>query len=90
MTAFFRKRKITNKEYADIIETLTPSEYRLYEVMIKGYRASEAAKCLSLKKTTVDSYLKTIYRKLDVRSIVEMIITYGPAYNAINNYEQEQ
>ena len=90
MTAFMRKRKITNEEYSKIIETLTPSEYRLYEVMIKGYRASEAAKWLNMKKSTVDSNLNVIYKKLDVRSMVEMIITYGPAYNVINNCEQEE
>ena len=89
MADSLRRRKITKEGYFQIIKSLTPSEYRVYEEMVKGYRASEAAKRLNLKKSTVDSYLKVIYKKLDVVSIVEMIITYGPIYNVINTDELE-
>ena len=89
MADSLKRRKITKEEYSEIIETLTPSEYQLYEEMVKGYRTSEAAKRLKLKKSTVDSYLKVIYKKLNIHSMVEMIITYGPIYNVMNTDELE-
>lgn len=82
--------KISIKEYESIISTLTPSEKKVYNEMIQGFNATETANRLSLKKSTVDSYLKTIYKKLNVHSIVEMITSYGNTFNYINNVNTEE
>ena len=46
------------------------------------------AKRLNLKKATVDSYLKVIYKKLKVHTKVELIVTYGPIFNTVNIDEE--
>ena len=79
--------KLTEEEYREIISTLTPSELRVYNEMVRGFKAAETAERLNLKKYTVDSYLKVIYKKLNVHTVVEMILTYGPMFNKINNNE---
>lgn len=88
MSDSMKRRKMTAEEYFETVSMLTPSEYRLYEEMVKGYRAREAAKRLNLKKATVDSYLKVIYKKLKVHTKVELIVTYGPIFNTVNIDEE--
>lgn len=74
-------------EYNKSVSKLTPSETRVYVELVKGYNSREIAKRLRLKKSTIDSYLKIIYKKLNVHSIVELIMKYGITFNYIDGIE---
>lgn len=65
---------------ADVSETAGPLTRREREVMdhaLQGASAREIAEALVLAERTVETHLASIYRKLDVRSRVELIKRYG-------------
>lgn len=79
------KRKIEAEEYKKVIDSLTQSELKVYDLVVQGYNVKEMNKRLNLKESTIKSYLKSIFKKLNVHSKVELIITYGSIYNSLNN-----
>ena len=85
----FPKYKMTLEEYKDIISTLTPQELKVYNEVVRGYNVEEIAKKLNLTKNTINSYMKPIFKKLDVHSKVELIVTYGNIYNLVNNVNDD-
>lgn len=54
------------------MEVLTPGERRVMQVIIDGASTREAARCLKISEKTVESHVQSIYRKLDVRSRVQL------------------
>ena len=52
---------------------LSARELGIIRLVSKGYTSAEAADILSLKYNTVSSYIKNIYRKLDVNSRCEAV-----------------
>jgi len=79
------KYKMALDEYEEIISTLTPQEKKVYSEVVQGYKVDEISKKLKLTKNTINSYMKEIFKKLDVHSKVELIITYGNIFNLVND-----
>lgn len=92
MLKFFNKKQSRNlpnckmsvEEYNEIISLLTPQEKKVYSEVVQGYNVEEISKKLKLTKNTINSYMKVIFKKLNVHSKVELIITYGNIYNIVN------
>lgn len=63
----------TPKKHIPDIQTLTPRELEILKLINKGYTSKEVADILSLKYNTVASYVKSVYRKLNVNSRCEAI-----------------
>jgi DNA-binding NarL/FixJ family response regulator len=55
-----------------LLRRLTPREVEVVALVARGYRNGEIAQHLMLSTHTVKSYLRDIYRKLEVRSRVEL------------------
>src|SRR5690606_9271035 len=53
-------------------DALTPREREVTSLVARGLTDAEIARELSLSQHTVKQYLKTIYRKIGVRSRVEL------------------
>lgn len=53
--------------------SFTKREMDVLKMISKGYSTSEASEMLQLKYNTVSSYIKTIYRKLNVNSRCEAV-----------------
>lgn len=64
---YFRKRAKTRSE----IVRLSPRESEVLTLLAKGYSNKEIADKLSLTLETIHSYLKSVYRKMHVRSRAE-------------------
>jgi len=77
------------EEYKDAISTLTPQELKVYNEVVQGYNTEEISKKLKLTKNTVNSYMKPIFKKLNVHSKVELIIAYGNIYNLVNDVNND-
>ena len=56
-----------------VVELLTPREQEVMQLIIDGKTNREIADVLVLAEATVKSYIKNIYRKLNVRSRVQAI-----------------
>lgn len=61
------------KVNAKLIESLTPREHELVQLLADGYRYKEIADKLSLSVETVRSYIRAIYSKLQVHSRTEAL-----------------
>jgi len=83
------KYKMSLEEYRDAISTLTPQELKVYNEVVQGYNTEEISKKLKLTKNTVNSYMKPIFKKLNVHSKVELIIAYGNIYNLVNDVNND-
>ena len=83
------KYKMALEEYKDAISTLTPQELKVYNEVVQGYNTEEISKKLKLTKNTVNSYMKPIFKKLNVHSKVELIIAYGNIYNLVNDVNND-
>lgn len=69
---YFRKRAKTRGE----IVRLSPRETELLALLAKGYSNKEIAGKLSLTLETIQSYLKSVYRKMHVHSRAEAAAKY--------------
>lgn len=81
--------KISEEEYKKRISSLTESEYKVYNEIVQGYSTEETSKRTKLKINTIKSYQKSIYKKLDVHSKVELITNYASLFNYINDVNTE-
>ncbi|HRD52618.1 MAG TPA: response regulator transcription factor [Flavobacteriales bacterium] len=61
------------KANSKLIESLTPREHELVQLLADGYRYKEIADKLSLSVETVRSYIRAIYSKLQVHSRTEAL-----------------
>ena len=69
---YFRKRAKTRGE----IVRLSPRETELLTLLARGYSNKEIAGKLSLTLETIQSYLKSVYRKMHVHSRAEAAAKY--------------
>lgn len=69
---YFRKRAKTRGE----IVRLSPRETELLTLLAKGYTNKEIAGKLSLTLETIQSYLKSVYKKMHVHSRAEALVKY--------------
>jgi len=69
---YFRKRAKTRDE----IVRLSPRETELLTLLARGYSNKEIAGKLSLTLETIQSYLKSVYRKMHVHSRAEAAVRY--------------
>lgn len=60
------------------IERLTRREYEVFLRVLMGDDVPAIGTSLFISPHTVRNHLKAIYRKLDVRSRVELVVRYGP------------
>ncbi len=70
----------SNAAYCNPFNNLSPTENRIATLIIKGKSNKEIADELNRSKETIDTHRKSIYRKLDVHSIVQFIklsVKYG-------------
>ena len=77
-------------EYNKRVSALTESEYKVYIEIVQGYSVEETSRRTKLKINTIKSYQKSIYKKLDVHSKVELITIYANIYNYLNNVNTNQ
>jgi DNA-binding NarL/FixJ family response regulator len=54
--------------------SLTASEYRVVELVARGWTNREVADALQLRPKTVEWALTKVYRKLEVRSRTELVL----------------
>lgn len=53
---------------------LSPRENEVLQLVAEGYRSKEIADALAISKPTVESHMRSIYRKLQVRSRAEAVM----------------
>ncbi len=53
---------------------LSPREFELLELIARGFTSKEAARKLHISPYTVSEYLKSVYRKMGVRSRTEAVV----------------
>jgi DNA-binding CsgD family transcriptional regulator len=58
------------------IHSLTPREYELYELLLAGNTLKECAQLLSIRYSTANTHMTSVYRKLGIRSRAELLINY--------------
>lgn len=71
--------KLSADEPSDRIYLLTPREYELFLLLLEGYTLKESAKQLSIKYSTANTHMTSVYKKLNVNSRAELIIRYRDA-----------
>ena len=69
-----RRRRADTVGLVDPIAGLTKAERRVAEVVGSGATNKEAAATLFVSVKTVDTHLQSIYRKLGIRSRVELAV----------------
>lgn len=63
-------------EKLDPATSLTPREGEVFQLLLQGMKAREIACELSISPSGVNYFVKRIYKKLQVRSRVELVIRY--------------
>lgn len=77
VAGYFRdKAKVRDK-----IENLAPREKELLKLLSNGYSNKEIALKLSLSVETINSYLKSVYRKMHVHSRAEAVMKYMSSHD---------
>ena len=57
--------------------SLTPTELRVVELISTGYTNRSAAEALSVSTNTVNTHLRAVFRKLGVKSRVQLALAWG-------------
>lgn len=65
-----------NEEKLKRVSMLTPREYEVYLLLVEGYTLKECASQLSIKYSTANTHMTSIYKKLDVNTKANLIIKY--------------
>lgn len=71
-----RKKEIVLEDYEYFIcnlKTLTPTEYRIYELYLEGKTAAEITKILGITENTMKYHNKNIYSKLGISSRKQLL-----------------
>lgn len=58
------------------VSTLTPREYEMFHLLVEGYTLKECAAQLTIKYSTANTHMTSIYKKLEVNTKAELIIKY--------------
>ena len=59
-------------------DELTPSEHQVASLAVRGLQNREIAQRLFMSSKTVEAHLTRIYRKVGVRTRVELVHSYRP------------
>lgn len=59
------------------LESLTPRERDVFDLLIKGTKLKDIAVELGVKFSTINTHQKKVYKKLGVNSRAECILRYG-------------
>ena len=62
--------------YRQRTKQLTIMEYKIFMLLREGFSVKECSQRLNMKRREVKIYLKSIFKKLKVRSLVQLIIEY--------------
>lgn len=65
-----------NEEKLKLVSTLTQREYEMYLLLIEGYTLKECAAQLSIKYSTANTHMTSIYKKLHVNTKASLIINF--------------
>ncbi len=77
-----------DKEFEKNLRTLTPAERRVFDLYLKGYRATEIAEKLCLAPSTIKTHNRRIFSKLNVTTRKELLL-YIDFMNKENLFEKE-
>lgn len=69
----------SSNEQLDHLALLTPRERELFLLLLEGYTLKESARQLSVKYSTANTHMTSVYKKLNVNSRAELIIRYRDA-----------
>jgi DNA-binding CsgD family transcriptional regulator len=58
------------------LSLLTQREYELFLLLVEGYTLKECAAQLSIKYSTANTHMTSLYKKLEVNTKAELIINY--------------
>lgn len=75
-------RSMGEREANLMLERLTSREYQVFLGFCQGHVSKEIAHDLDLAEATVKVHRRSILRKLEVRHMNELILTYGPLLQA--------
>jgi DNA-binding NarL/FixJ family response regulator len=64
---------MNDKCFAEIIDSLSDREREVFNLMVKGYGSLEISNELDLHMSTVSTYKNRLFKKLNVKNIVELI-----------------
>lgn len=65
-----KEKKIKN------VSTLTQREFEMFHLLVEGYTLKECSAQLSIKYSTANTHMTSIYKKLEVNTKAELIIKY--------------
>jgi DNA-binding CsgD family transcriptional regulator len=69
-------------------ESLTTTERNVTDLVVEGLTNREAAERLFLSRHTVDFHLRSVFRKLDIRSRVDLTrVALSHQYELLHQYE---
>lgn len=67
---------VTQSDTQMRVSQLTPREHDLYLLLLEGFTLKESAEQLSIKYSTANTHMSSIYKKLGVNSRAGLIINY--------------
>lgn len=62
--------------YQEKLSRLTTSEYKVFMLLREGFTIKDCSQRLNMKRGEVRNYAKSIYLKLNVNSLTELIVKY--------------
>jgi two-component system response regulator FixJ len=68
-----RKRRATRDAFTDRLESLTPRERTVVDLVVDGSTSAEIAAALGISEKTVEVYRKHVMKKLETRSVVDLV-----------------
>lgn len=75
-TDYEKQVSLSDDDRQKRIISLTPREHDLFLLLLEGYTLKESATQLSVKYSTANTHMTSIYKKLNVNSRAELIINY--------------
>ena len=72
-------------QFLDGIETLTPTERKIFNYYLDGLNVKEIAETISVKESTVYSHNKNIYSKLGINSLKQLL-----RYSALMRQQEKE
>jgi DNA-binding NarL/FixJ family response regulator len=73
LPSLFKNEKRTRKETTPVNEKLTPREIDVLKLLVEGYTNKQIGQELNISVRTVEGHRANIYRKLDLRTRVELV-----------------
>ena len=71
-----KQPSLIQSERKEKVTLLTPREHDLYLLLLEGFTLKESANQLSIKYSTANTHMTSIYKKLGVNSRAGLIINY--------------